>query len=66
MKNNFAKNLCELRRLQQWRQVDLAVRLNTTQRKVSYWEQGKIEPDMDTLLKLSELFGVSIDELLKD
>ena len=66
MKNNFAKNLCELRRLKQWRQADLAARLNTTQRKVSYWEKGKIEPDMDTLLKLSEVFDVSIDELLKD
>ena len=44
----------------------MAERLNTTQRKVSYWEQGKIEPDMDTLLKISELFDVSVDELLKD
>ena len=66
MKNNFAKNLCTLRRQKKWRQIDLAARLNTTQRKVSYWEKGKFEPDIDTILALSELFDVSLEELLTD
>lgn len=66
MKNNFAKNLCELRKLKHWRQVDLAERLNTTQRKISYWEQGKFEPDIDTLLQLAEIFDVSLEDLIKN
>ena len=64
MKNNFYNNLKNLRLQKGWRQEDLAKRLKTTQRKVSYWESGKIEPDLDTLWELADLFDVSIDELI--
>ena len=46
-------------------QAALAQRLGCTQRKVSYWEMGKIEPDIATLIKISEYFDISIDVLLK-
>lgn len=45
-------------------QTQVAEKLKTTQRKVSYWESGKIEPDLDTLISIAELFDVSIDELV--
>lgn len=49
MRNKFAFNLKELRILARLKQIDLAKILNTTQRKISYWESGKIEPDLDSL-----------------
>lgn len=64
MKNNFSKNIKEYRLSASLTQVELADRLKTTQRKVSYWESGKIEPDLDTLIAIAEFFDVSIDELV--
>lgn len=44
-------------------QSQLAEKLTTTQRNVSNWENGVSEPDYDTLVRLSDLFGISLDEL---
>ena len=65
MKNNFPNNLYFLRKQRKWKQSDVAEKLGTTQRKISYWEKGKIEPDLDDLLQLAEIFDVSLEELLK-
>ncbi len=64
MKNSFPKNLKELRLTNNMTQTQVAEKLKTTQRKVSYWESGKIEPDLDTLISIAEFFDVSIDELV--
>ncbi len=64
MKNSFSKNVREYRRISSLTQTDLANKLKTTQRKVSYWESGKIEPDLDTLIAIAEMFDVSVDELI--
>ena len=53
MKNNFSKNIKEYRLSASLTQGELADRLKTTQRKVSYWESGKIEPDLDTLIAIA-------------
>lgn len=45
-------------------QLELAKLLNTSQQTISYYEQGKRDPDTNTLLFLSEYFGVSIDYIL--
>lgn len=60
----FATNLKALREAQSLRQSDLAEKLNTTQRKISYWENGKFEPDLENLWKIADLFEISIDELI--
>ncbi len=60
----FATNLKALREAQNLRQSDLAEKLNTTQRKISYWESGKFEPDLENLWKIADLFEISIDELI--
>lgn len=65
MKNNFAKNLRLLRKQENLKQSELAEKLSTTQRKISYWENGKYEPDINDLISLSEIFNVSIDDLIK-
>lgn len=64
MKVAFAKNLRELRTAAHWKQSDLAERLRTTQRKVSYWESGKVEPDLENLWKIADLFDITTDELI--
>ncbi|MBQ7881050.1 MAG: helix-turn-helix transcriptional regulator [Clostridia bacterium] len=64
MKNKFALNIKELRLLAGLKQIDLAKILNTTQRKISYWEIGQIEPDLDTLWLIADFFNITIDELI--
>lgn len=46
-------------------QVELAKQLNVTDRAVSKWERGKGIPDISLLEDLSEIFNVSILEILK-
>lgn len=64
MKIMFSVNLKLLREGAGLRQQDLAEKLDTTQRKVSYWESGKIEPDLESLWRIADFFGVTIDELV--
>ena len=47
-------------------QGDLAERLNVSRQSVSKWETGQAVPELDKIIKLSELFGVTTDYLLKD
>ena len=44
-------------------QSGLATALGTLQRNVSNWENGVNEPDCATIVKLAELFKISLDEL---
>lgn len=46
-------------------QGEVATRLNITRQSISKWETGKGYPDLDNLVLLSEIYNVSIDELLK-
>ena len=55
----------ELRKEKNLTQTDLAKLLNTTTSNVSGWECGKWQPDNDTLIKLAEIFNVSVDYLLE-
>lgn len=64
MKNKFAVNIKELRIVAGLKQIDLANILHTTQRKISYWESGKVEPDLDSLLLIADHFNITTDELL--
>lgn len=60
----FNERLKLLRREKLLSQTQLAEALEVTQRKVSYWETGQLEPDLSSLWKISEYFGVSTDFLL--
>ena len=46
-------------------QEELADRIFVTRQSVSNWENGRTYPDLQSLLRLSELFGLSLDELIK-
>jgi transcriptional regulator with XRE-family HTH domain len=47
-------------------QGDLAEQLGVSRQSISKWETGNSIPDLDKLLLLSEVFGVSLDALVKD
>jgi len=64
IKNNLAKNIAELRKHAGMTQIDLAEKLNYSDKAVSKWERGESVPELATLLELSELFGVSLDTLV--
>lgn len=46
-------------------QGDLAERLDVSRQSISKWENNNAVPDLEKLLKLSEVFGISLDELVK-
>jgi transcriptional regulator, XRE family len=56
--------LKELRKSRKLLQKDLARYLQVAESTYSYWEQGKFEPDTETLKKLADYFNVSVDYLL--
>lgn len=55
-----------LRRQQGWSQETLAEKLDVTRQSVSKWESAQSVPDLDKILAISELFGVTTDYLLKE
>ena len=64
VKLQFAERLRILRREMDLTQIRLADILETTQRKISYWENGLVEPDLYSLWKIADFFDVSVDYLL--
>lgn len=62
----FSEKLTDLRRKAGLSQEQLADRLGVTRQSVSKWEGGTAMPELVKLISLSELFGVSVDYLVKD
>lgn len=62
----FSERVTALRKQAGWSQEELAQRLDVSRQAVSKWESGQAMPDLDRVVRMSELFGVSTDSLLKD
>ena len=62
----LADKIMTLRRQQGWSQETLAEKLDVTRQSVSKWEQGISDPSTSNLFALAKLFGVSVEELLKE
>ena len=60
----FAENLKTLRKTKGLSQEELAIRMNIVRQTVSKWEKGLSVPDADFLIRLAEIFEVSVSELL--
>lgn len=60
----FNNKLYELRKQKGLSQEELANRLNVSRQTVSKWEVGDSTPDMEKLIAMSDLFGISLDELI--
>ena len=62
----LADKIIALRKRAGWSQEELAERMQVSRQAVSKWEGAQAIPDIDKILALSRLFGVTTDSLLKD
>lgn len=62
----LADKIVSLRKKAGWSQEELAEQLGVTRQSVSKWEGAQSIPDMDKVVQMSRLFGVTTDYLLKD
>lgn len=62
----FNNKLYQLRKQKGLSQEELANRLNVSRQTISKWEVGDSTPDMEKLVAISDLFEISLDELVLD
>ena len=62
----FSEKLMSLRKSKGWSQDEFAQKLGVTRQTVSKWELDQTAPDMNKLIEMSKLFGISLDELVND
>lgn len=60
----IASRLAKLRKEHNFSQEELAEKLGLSRQAVSKWERAEASPDTDNLIMLSNLYGISLDELL--
>lgn len=63
--NSFGEFLADLRKENKMTQAVLAEKLNISNRTISKWENGDGFPDVSILPELADVFGVTVDELLR-
>src|SRR5690625_7097123 len=61
----FGDRLKKEREKREWSQVYLAEKLHVSRQSVSKWETGKNYPSIEVIIELSDLFEITIDELLR-
>lgn len=61
---NIGEKIFELRKEKNLSQEEVAEKLNVTRQTVSKWETNQSTPDLDKIMPLCELFGISTEELL--
>ena len=61
----FHEKLQELRKSRNLTQEELAEELYVSRTAISKWESGKSLPDIVSIIRMSELYDLSLDELLK-
>lgn len=62
----LADKIVNLRKRAGWSQEELAEKMGVSRQSISKWEGAQSVPDMNRILKLSEVFCVSTDYLLRD
>ena len=62
----LADKIVTLRKRAGWSQEELAAQLGVSRQSVSKWEGAQSVPDMQKVVQMSRLFGVTTDYLLKD
>ena len=62
----LAEKIVNLRKRMGWSQEELSEQLDVSRQSVSKWESAQSIPDMDKIVKMSTVFGVTTDYLLKD
>lgn len=64
LKETIAKNLIQLRTHAGFTQLQLAERLNYSDKAVSKWERGEAIPDLRVLIQLAALYNISVDDIV--
>ncbi len=64
IKSIVARNISELRQSNNMTQLELAEKLNYSDKTISKWERAESTPDISILIEISELFGVTVDYLI--
>ena len=62
----LADKIITLRKKNGWSQEELAEKVGVSRQAISKWESAQSVPDLDKILRMSEIFGVTTDFLLKD
>ncbi len=62
----LADKIIQLRKQSGWSQEELAEQVGVSRQSISKWESGQSIPDLNKIIKLSSIFGVSTDYLIKD
>ena len=62
---NLGETIYKLRTEKNLSQVDLAEMLEVSRQSISKWENNSAVPELEKIVRLSEIFGVSLDELVK-
>lgn len=62
----LADKICMLRKKNGWSQEELAGKMNVTRQAISKWEGAQAIPDVEKILLMSRVFGVTTDYLMKD
>ncbi|MGM0238943.1 helix-turn-helix domain-containing protein [Enterococcus sp. AZ103] len=63
---NIGEKIKQQRLQKEWTQEHLAELLNVSRSAVSSWEVGRNYPDLVTIVAISDLFGISLDQLLRE
>jgi len=66
IKSIVAKNITELRILNNMTQMELAEKLNYSDKAISKWERAESSPDISVLVEIADLFGVTLDFLVSE
>ena len=66
IKETVAKNIFELRTLNNMTQLELAEKLNYSDKTISKWERAESVPDIEVLYKMSKLFSVPLDFFVRE
>ena len=61
----ISTNITNLRKEKNWTQIELARRINFSDKAVSRWEKGEVMPDIETIQKLSEVFDVPMTSIIE-
>lgn len=65
-KSIIVNNIIELRKSRKWTQIELAEKLNYSDKAISKWERAESLPDVTVLQQIADLFSVSVDYLLEE
>ena len=60
----ISRNLKSLRKKNQYTQEDIAEKINVSRQSVAKWENGESTPDIESCIKLANLYNVKLDDLV--